>query len=54
MYIVVLYQRIMLHGALICERQSSVTKKARDGTMYIKAPWESGNLFLSPRSATYC
>lgn len=42
--------RVMLHGAHICERPWSGTKKARDGTAYLKAPWESG----SPTSAIYC
>lgn len=50
----VLYCCVMLHGALMCERQDSVTKKSRDGTAYLKAPWESGSPISSPRSAIYC
>lgn len=54
MCILVLYQRVMLHAALIGERQGSVTKKARDGATYLKAPSQSGSLISSPRSAMYC
>lgn len=53
MDIVVLYQCVRLHGALTGERQGSLTEKARDGTTYLKAPWESGSLIPSPRYAIY-
>lgn len=54
MHAVVLCQRVTLHDALIGERQGSVTKKARDGTTSLKAPWEAGILISSPRPSMYC